>query len=267
MPSLTTCEPGPEDDDGFHGSLKSSRLLKGTLIKWNDNIHWADRDGLTPPSPLLVIAINEILQKWKDGKAEVINEKPLPDPAQLNSTIPIAEWERGIDNKPRPPWAHVVVVYFVNLGTGEFFTYAAATTGAHVAYDALKQAVITMRALRGTRAMPMVNLSERPFKTGFGMRRRPHFEIVGWRTPGDDTKTVPVKPVPPQLSGPVAAPTATPPAPAAASPPALATKSGPTQPHQAKPKPPVNLATETLATMGDVKPVTASEILNDELPW
>jgi hypothetical protein len=35
----------------------------------------------------------------------------------------------------------------------------------------------------------------------------------------------------------------------------------------AKPKPPVNIAGETLSTMGDVKPATTSEILNDELPW
>jgi hypothetical protein len=259
MTSLTTYEPGPEDDDGFHGSLNSGRLLKGTFLKWNDTAHWLDRDGLTPPSPLLVIGINEILQKWKDGKAEIINEKPLPDPAQLNSTIPIAEWERGIDNTPRPPWAHVVVVYSVNLATGEFFTYAAATTGAHIAYDALKEAVVTMRALRGTRVMPIVHLSERPMKTKFGMKRRPHFEIIGWKTPGDDSKAVPVKPMPPQISGPVVAPAETKPAPAPAA--------SPVQPRQAQPKPPVNLTAETLTTMDDVKPVTASEILNDELPW
>jgi Family of unknown function (DUF5906) len=73
------------EDDGFSGSLKSGRLLKGALIKWNDNNHWADRDGLTPPSPLLVVAINEILQKWKDGKADIINEKPLPS---VNARLP-----------------------------------------------------------------------------------------------------------------------------------------------------------------------------------
>jgi hypothetical protein len=259
MTSLTAYEPGLEDDDGFHGTIKG-RLLRGTALKWNDTAHWADRDGLTPPSPLLVIAINNILQKWKDGKAEIINEKPLPDPAQLNSTIPIAEWERGIDNTPRPPWSHVVVVYFVNLTTGEFFTYASATIGAHIAYDALKEAVITMRTLRGTRVMPIVNLSERPMKTKFGMKRRPHFEIIGWKTPGDDGKAVPVKPMPPQISGPVIAPAETPPAPAPATSPAV-------QPRQPMPKPPVNLATETLAAMGEVKPVTSNEILDDQIPW
>src|SRR6516165_3035981 len=58
--------PQPEDDDGFYGSLNSGRPVKGTIAKWSDTEHWRDRDGLPLPSPLLVIAINEGLQMWKD---------------------------------------------------------------------------------------------------------------------------------------------------------------------------------------------------------
>jgi hypothetical protein len=183
--NLTAYEPGPEDDDGFHGSLNSGRLLKGSYMKWTDAAHWVDRDGLMPPSPLLVVAINEVLQKWKDNKVEVIRDKPFPEPEQLNSATPVSEWERGMDGTPRKPWAHVVVVYLVDLATAQFYTYASPTTGGHIAYDALKEAVVVMRALRGSRVMPIINLSERPMKTPFGMRRRPHFEIIGWKTPGD----------------------------------------------------------------------------------
>src|SRR5690348_9757828 len=107
---LTPREP-EADDDGFRGSLNAGRLLKGSFLKWTDADHWIDRDDLAPPSPLLVIAINEILQKWRSGKAEIISDKPLPDPEQLNSAIPVKEWERGIDGQPRKPWQHVVVVY------------------------------------------------------------------------------------------------------------------------------------------------------------
>jgi hypothetical protein len=263
---LTAHEPEPEDD-GFYGSLNSGRLIKGTFLKWNDTAHWHDRDGLTPPSPLLVIAINELLQMWKNGKAEIISERPLPDPGMLNAAIPVSEWEIGLDNKPQKPWNHTIVIYFVNLATGEFFTYASPTTGAHIAYDALKEAVVVMRALRGIRVMPIVNLGERPMKTKFGMKRRPHLEITSWKTPGDDAKAVPAKPAAPQLSA-GAAPTETPSAPAAAVSPATpAAASNPRQPHQAKPKPAVNLATETLAAMSDVKPVTLGEVLDDELPY
>jgi hypothetical protein len=266
--NLTPYEPGPEDDDGFHGSPNSGRLNKGSYLKWTDADHWVDRDGLAPPSPLLVVAIDEALQKWKDNKADVIRDKPLPNPEELNSTIPKNEWERGIDGQLRKPWAHVVVVYLVNLTTGEFYTYIAPTKGAHIAYDALKEAVVVMRALRGTKVMPVVNLGERPMKTNFGMRKRPHFEIVGWKTPGDDARAIPAKPVAPQLSGPVAAATEAPLAPATealAATPAAARSA--TQPYQTKSRPPVQLTGETLAAMGDVKPMTTGEILQDEIPW
>jgi hypothetical protein len=43
--------------------------------------------------------------------------------------------------------------------------------------------------------------------------------------------------------------------------------STPAQPHQAKPKPPVKLADETLNSVSDVKAVTLSEVLKDEVPW
>lgn len=82
----------------------------------------------------------------------------LAEPEQLNSATPVSEWERGMDGTPRKPWAHVVVVYLVDLATGQFYTYASPTTGGHIAYDALKEAVVVMRALRGSRVMPIINL-------------------------------------------------------------------------------------------------------------
>jgi hypothetical protein len=142
-----------DTDDGFSASSRSSRVGRGSYIKWNDKQGWVDRDGIAVPSPLLVVGVNEILRRWKDNVAEDIVDKPLPSADDLNSAIPVSEWEIGVDGTPRKPWAHNVVVYLVNLETGETYTYAAPTVGAHMAYDALKDAVITMRALRGEKCM------------------------------------------------------------------------------------------------------------------
>jgi hypothetical protein len=255
---LTPHEPGAIDDDGFHGSLNSSR--SNNYLKWTAAADWIDRDGITPPSPLLVFAVDEALRMWKDNRPTIIRDKPLPDLEQLNAAIPQSEWEIGKDG-PRKPWEHIVIVRLVNFGTGEIYKYEAATIGAHIAYDALKEKVITMRALRGTRVMPVVNLDERPMKTGHGLGRRPHFEIIGWKTPGEDSEAVPAKPAP-QLSGPTVVPKETP-----AAPPTTPSPTSNPASYQAKPKPPVNLAGETIAAMGDVKPVTMSEVLDDEVPW
>jgi hypothetical protein len=47
------------------------------FLKWTDNDGWIDRDGLPPPKPLLVVAIDEALQKWKNNKPELIRDKPF----------------------------------------------------------------------------------------------------------------------------------------------------------------------------------------------
>jgi hypothetical protein len=252
MNALTKHEPGSRDDDGFSGSSNSYRVSRGSYLKWNDNQHWRDRDGMVPPSPLLVVAVNEILQRWADNKSTVITDKPLPDPEELNAAIPIKEWEAGVDGKPRKPWAHVVVVYFVNLSNGSVYTFSSPTVGGHIAYDHLREAVITMRALRGTKCMPVVNLTERPMKTNFGTRSRPHFEIIDWKTPGGEAESVPAPSPTPQLTAPAAAPTPTP-----------TTASSGAKPRQAKP--PVQLSEYTLAVMSDVKKPTTEELLNDSL--
>lgn len=263
----------PQVDDGFSGSSRPHRVGRGSYLKWNDKQGWIDRDGVTAPSPLLVVGINEILRRWKNNAAEDILDKPLPDAGELNATIPVQEWELGTDGKPRLPWAHTVVVYLVNLSTGENYTYTGATVGAHIAFDALKEAVITMRAFRGTRCMPLVNLSSRPMRMKFGQGKRPHFEIVRYCTPGDEGNAVPAGPSAPQLSGPVAAEKT--PAPTTTSAPS-GILNGPEQParhqhqansHQTKPKPPIDVSSETIAIMGDVKPVTMGEILDDKILW
>lgn len=116
--NLAPYDSGP--DDGFSGSLNSGRPTKGSIIRWSESQHWLDRDDLAPPSPLLVIAIDEALQRWRDNKPEVIRDKPLPDPDDLNSAIPVAEWEMDLTGQPRKPWAHVTVVYFIDPAPEHF---------------------------------------------------------------------------------------------------------------------------------------------------
>jgi hypothetical protein len=264
---LAKCQPSFGDsnyDDGFSDSGSPAKTMRGSFLRWTEQLHWIDRDGITPPSPMLVHGIDERVRRWRtiDGikQPEDITTKPLPDPEELNRTTPQSEWERQLDGTVSAGWKHTVFVYFVNLATGDRYEFSNSTVGSHVAWDHLREQVITMRALRGDKCYPLVNLTERPMKSKFrpsGMGMRPHFEIIDWKTPGGDTTTVAANPTP-QISGPVSAPnptTQTPAAPAA-------------QPRQ--PKPPITLSNSMLAVMGDVKPPTTEELLNDsldDLPW
>ena len=64
----------PEAGDGFSGSLRSTLFRSKNYLNWTDTKGWADRDGLAAPSPTLVFAIDEGLQRWKDNKQELIRD-------------------------------------------------------------------------------------------------------------------------------------------------------------------------------------------------
>src|SRR5262245_17164642 len=107
-------------DDGFS---ESSSVARSSFLRWTEQLHWIDRDGMPPPSPMLVHGIGESVRRWKtiDGikKPEDITTKPLPDPEQLNRTTPQSEHERQLDGSVGAGWKHEVFVYLVNLATGE----------------------------------------------------------------------------------------------------------------------------------------------------
>ena len=256
---LTQYDDDDDDDDGFHGSFAHNRLIRGTLLRWSDSQHWTDRDGLKAPTPLLVVGVNDALQRWIDNKPQVIFDKPLPNEDDLNAAIPISEWELGVDGQRRKPWAHVVVVYAIDPAAGGFYTYVSATTGAHIAFDALKEAVMSMRMLRGGKVLPLVALGERPMKTKFGVKTRPHFEVVDWKT----SAALPAAPQQEPLQAAL---------PAAEPGPKLELKPVESSVKAAAPaaepaKRSWKLAGETLSAMGGVKPVTAAESLDDHIPY
>ena len=241
---------GPNNDDGFHGSPGSTRPPDGSYLRWNESEGWQDRDGVKPPSELLAHGVDEFLQRWKGGMPEKITDKPLPDPDALNSAIPVQEWEAGVDGRPRPPWAHTVAARLVSPATGSFFTFSSSTVGAHIAIDQLKESVIGMRMMRGVPVMPRVTLSSRPMKAKFGIKTRPHFDVIGWETAGD-SGALPAKPTP-QVIAPPTPEAKNPEAPRAADrPPGKITM-------LKEPKPAVNVGT----AKSDAKPP-----FDDEIPF
>jgi hypothetical protein len=229
--------------------------MRGTIARWAASTGWVDRDGLPLPEIVLVIGYTTVLRRWRDKRPEYITEHPLPDPEELNAAIPVAEWEIGLDGKPRKPWALTYIVYLVDLKTGSLYTYAADTFGASQAYNNLEEQIAVMRMLRGEHVFPIVHLEKRPWKSQtYGMQMRPHFQVVDWRASGG---TPVISPTPtPQLTGPMAvtppastaAPTAAPAAPAATPTPAPASQS------------------PILDVTKPVKPVTVAEAIADELP-
>src|SRR5262249_32637860 len=124
------------------------------------------------------------LVHWKDQKPveEIVKQKgvPLPDIDELNSAIPQAEWETGLDGHKRPPWVKTWRVFLISPESGERFMFSNSTTGAMRAVLELADGHKWICKMRGERVLPLVELRSRTMSTKFGMKMRPHFEIVDW---------------------------------------------------------------------------------------
>jgi hypothetical protein len=193
--------PTPVANDGFYPVAPSEgQVIVGTLLRFVDG-SWTEM-GLAVPSglKLLALAVDTVLQCWKDQRViETITEKPFPDLADLNSKIPEGEWETDLNGNPRPPWVRTYLAYLLNEQTCEKYTYANSTIGARIAVETLQDRVAWMRKLRSANAVPEVELSSKPMKTRFGVKRRPEFKIIGWKQLGGDGI-----PATPQIPGPAA---------------------------------------------------------------
>jgi hypothetical protein len=159
-------------------------IIKGTILRCVDG-KWVDADGLQPPEPLVVMGVTQALQCWRDGKPTdtVVKRsgESLPNVDDLNEQIPKNEWEKGLNGEPRPPWVHQHIVYLVDPGSAEAFTFLNSTWGARIAVERLAERISNMRQLRGVSALPLVKLESRQMKTKFGTKQRPEFVIVEWR--------------------------------------------------------------------------------------
>jgi hypothetical protein len=256
----------PPSNGGLPSGLSSDRVTRGMPGRWTETACWVDRDGLPLPRTMFVIGYITVLRRWKDKKPIDNTEHPLPDPKDLNAAIPLAEWEIGPDGKPVEPWKLTYVIYMVDLKTGALYTYANSTYGAMLCFTTLEEQVTVMRVLRGEHVLPIVNLEQRPMKTTYGWKKRPHLEIVEWRAIGG-SPLASQSPTP-QLTGPATAAAPPPAAPAAVAPaPALAA-SAPTAPTPAAPTPAASVPTASavLDNTEPLKPVTVAELIADELP-
>jgi len=177
-------------DDGFSKPDQDDRgLIRGNIARCVDGI-WKDSDKnpIPPDSRWVAWAAGECLQQWHDKMpVETILKKPgvpLPDIDELNAKIPQKDWEKGIDNKPRPPWVRQHILYLLDAATGAELTFISGTTGAAIAVERLRRQTGNMRMLRGARVVPVVTLGSKLMQTNFGSRLRPEFVIQEWRELG-----------------------------------------------------------------------------------
>jgi hypothetical protein len=163
-----------------------NQISVGERAKFDNGV-WSNEAGtaLPPERRYLVLGTTRKLVRFhEEGPPDVIAKKPgerLPDPDELNEKIPKKEWLVGLDNKPRPPWAVWYITILLDDSDAQLFTHANCTFGAKIATLKLEDRIAWMCALRGVEALALVQLRDAPMKTSFGIKRRPEFELAGWR--------------------------------------------------------------------------------------
>jgi hypothetical protein len=192
--------------DGFYDT-DDGRLIVGTVKKCDvtQQTPWPSYDGSPDTTTYLVAKTLSAVQRWQNQRPieTVIEtpERPLPQRThdrdeldEWNAEIPKREWETGPDGRPRGPWQRAHFVYLVNSETCEQYTAVGGSIGMEIAVRELRKAVSLKRQLSRTNALPLVRLKTQPFKTAYGMKARPWFEIVGWAN--DSAPTAQLEPPP-----------------------------------------------------------------------
>ena len=167
--------------------LEDDRIIVGSLLKYIDTRGgWLRHDGapLRQGAQYLGLGTRRALQRFVDQRPEIITERAgekLPSADELNEKIPKEEWPIGLTGEPSPPWQLERITYLIDVLDLTLFTYSAHTIGGTICTKDLESRWEWARALYGSDVMPLFKLIEMPFPTAYGERKRPAFEIVGWR--------------------------------------------------------------------------------------
>jgi hypothetical protein len=193
--------------DNYEDDVAPNALRGGTRMKFVNNVY-SDGAGNAIPAGtrMLVMQTDKGVQRWESGKATVIwrdAEGRLPDPEQLNDEIPMDQWERGLDGKPRRPWGYIYCIYLLGLDSGKKWSYIHDTTGAKISRGELRGAIQNKKLLCGIDVLPIVELragTTWKSKT-FGFVPRADFYPIQWLCRGNDGALVPAPDPLKQLSG------------------------------------------------------------------
>jgi hypothetical protein len=160
-----------------------------------------------PDEPLVAIGVTTVWVHWqKDvhGDGRPIEHRVTaagqihPDREDLGD-LDAKAWSLGLDGKPADPWKDTRYLYLVNPRTGADYTFVTDSYGGRKGVGNLKTKIMNVRMAHAG-AVPVIKASFAPFKTQYGMRKRPEFEVLNWRNAGSgQTVNVPNGPQPKRL--------------------------------------------------------------------
>ena len=188
--------------DGFGVPENSgSQFIVGKMTKFADGEYIVDK---TEPLPadieLVALAVVAAWVHWVDGKPvehRVTRDGQMhPDRDDLPDQDE-ALWPPGLDGEPTDPWKDSRYLRLIDPRTGMDYTFVTDSYGGRRSVGNLKSQIMNVR-MAYPDAVPVVKPGTAPFKTSFGMKKRPDFKVIGWRNRkgGPRVKDLPPKPLP-----------------------------------------------------------------------
>jgi len=175
------------DDDG--------RQIRGALISFADK-QWFTGSGkykeeLPTGTRLVVVGVRRGWKHWRDGEViefrqEVDGHYPRRDELGDNDE---ATWECGLTDSPTDPWQDSREAVMVNPDDYTEYTYCTSSGGGRRACDQLAGSMRHASRFRPGKH-PIVELQWRRMETRFGMKSKPHLQIVGWFPPDDQAPRI-----------------------------------------------------------------------------
>jgi hypothetical protein len=177
--------------------------IRGLNMKFDGGAYFSGREKTpldTVDRQFVVMARAEGWQfLQKDRPAQyVMRDRGADKPERPH--VDETEWPTNLSGKPEHPWRYTFYIYLLDPATGETSTFSTNTAGGAIAVRELTDQIRNMRQMK-PRAVPVVQLESRQFKTGFGLKQRPHFKIEGWKQHSFHHEAIHVAEPEPELIG------------------------------------------------------------------
>jgi hypothetical protein len=191
-------DPATISNDGWveAASDNDEQTMRGDLLRFTDWRWTAGKERRQLPRGTKLVAVSTAAAwvRWFGNKPiETVWRKPgrkLPDREDLSFTDE-AQWDIGPDGEPRDPWQNTRYVYLIDPKTAEAFTFSTSSWGGRRAVADLGDQITRTRAVHAD-AVPLVELDAAEMPTKHGLKSKPVFKIVAWRT-ADQNKEVPAE--------------------------------------------------------------------------
>jgi hypothetical protein len=195
------------NDDGFDdfsleqigqrtGAFGGARILKFVTDKF------ATTEGVVigPEHHLISLGLIKVVQKFVQQKLVdtivVPSGEKMPDIEKMNEEAPRTEWGPDPFNPGNlvGPYSGVLVLKFIEEPALNRYAFVTKSIGGSIAVGDLSDKIKIMRRLYGPDVTAVVSPQATLWKTRYSVRKRPDFQVVGWRKLGGGESGEPLPP-------------------------------------------------------------------------